>query len=157
MSRIILAGGRSVALRFLAGYLITLGLIFGTQWTYYEYFDRYVLPTVAQPIEILNEDNEIAIGDVILMKLIIDKPEDILAIESSNDITCEGGNLVTMAGGGTVSVGQFELISDNYLLPNKVGIGDVCQFNFRNRYQPNRQMQSELITWSSEKFTVVER
>lgn len=145
-------------IRFFIGYLITIGSIFGTQWTYYNYLDAYQLPVITEPIPILNENNEIAIGEIIEMQLNIYKPENISPIDSSVNITCEDGNLVTLtssSAAGTIPTGEFTFVSNSYELPAKVSAGDRCMFNYVNTYQPN-PYKTETIVWSSEVFEVVE-
>jgi len=144
--------------RFVLGYLLTIGMIFAVQWTYYNYFDFYHLPSVVEPITILNENNEIAYGEAIEMKLVIKKPQELASI-GSVDITCDDGNLITMtpsSRSGTVPTGNHTLITKSYKLPPKAAIGSKCQFNFINIYEVN-PYKTEIRTWSSETFKVVER
>lgn len=115
----------------------------------------YAVPSVSEPIEILNEDNEIAIGEPIRMRIEVDKPVDLNPVDTSVFITCTGGNLVTMDGNTrNLPVGEYVVNNESYILPNKILPGSECQFNFRNNYQVNpiKVIQQE---WASETFTVL--
>lgn len=138
------------------GFILVTGTLFAFHWAYYVYIDGYSLPSVTQPIEILNEDNEIKIGEPIKMLLKIDKPEQIPIIDADNYITCTDGNLVTLTSNPTtLPVGYREITSDRYLLPNKVLIGATCHFVFQTSYQVNPYVV-ETTTWTSEPFKAVE-
>lgn len=144
--------------RFILGYLLTIGIIFAVQWTYYNYFDFYNIPSITEPITILNENNEIAIGDTIKMELHIKKPQEVASIGTVN-ITCNDGNLITMSPSpnrGTLPAGNHVVLSTSHKLPPKAAIGAKCQFNFINVYQVN-PYKTEIRSWHSETFKVVER
>lgn len=130
---------------------------FSMFWLYYNFFDSYTLPYVTEPIEIVNPNNEIAIGDTIVMKLVIQKTE-LLPIESNSvNITCDDGNLITMVApemAGTLPVGEHVSVIDSYDLPAKATIGSRCQFNFINTYHINQYIE-ETVIWSSEQFKVL--
>lgn len=144
-------------LRFVIGYSAVIGIVYISRWTYDNYIDTFKLPYIKQPIEIMNENKIIAVGEPIRMKLEINKPELLEVIASNVNIVCDSGNLITMAinNNKTLPVGEYVIYSDNYLLPNKINDGDTCQFNFINTYRINDSRQSDAILWSSEKFTVV--
>ena len=113
------------------------------------------LPDVRQPIPILNDGNEIAIGEPIVMRLNVDKPPGVRTVQSLRFIQCDSGNLVTLT--DTVRdlpPGQYRVIADTVLLPAKVSPGDVCVFTYRNTYQVN-PIRTEVVEWSSERFTVL--
>ena len=132
----------------IAGNLALIGLV--AWWLIHP----YNLPTVNEPIPIENPDNVIAIGDPILMTLKINKTRDMTASTSINNITCNDGNLVTMATTSKyIPVGAYTVNSSSYVLPPKVARGAVCTFNFINTYKLN-PLRSQTITWSSEEFTV---
>jgi len=114
----------------------------------------YQLPYVQQPIEILNENKEIRIGQTIKMKLYVSKPKYIVS-ESYPTITCTDGNLVTLSPASlTLPAGEYIFESNTYVLPPKVATGSTCQFNFNNNYQMN-PIRNEPVTWSSEQFKVL--
>lgn len=117
----------------------------------------YPLPTITQPIPILNENKEIAIGDPIKMKLEVNKQREMKPTTITRNITCNDGNLVTLA---NISVqdlpkGSYTLISDKFILPPKVAKGSTCKFNFINTYKLN-PLRSETTKYSSEQFKVKE-
>lgn len=142
--------------RFVFGFLMTAGTIIALQFVYYNYIDTYRLPEVQQPIEILNENKEIAVGETILMRIIVEKFEE---AETNIDpsITCDDDNLITLkTGASTLPVGSFNVVQDRYTLPPKVEVGSVCEFNFVGTYRINPYV-SKVETWTSEQFKVVER
>ena len=113
------------------------------------------LPDVATPIPILNEGNEIAIGEPIVLELVVDKPGGIRTATSDRFLQCASGNLVTLTSvARDVPTGQFTIIADSVKLPAKVSPGDVCVFTYRNTYELN-PVRSETLEWSSEQFTVM--
>lgn len=114
----------------------------------------YQIPYVKQPIEIMNENKEIRIGEVIRMKLYVSKPKYLVS-NSLPTITCSDGNLVTLAPSSlTLPRGEYVYESETYVLPPKVAVGAECQFNFNNYYQLN-PVRNEPVTWSSEQFKVL--
>lgn len=79
--------------RFLLGYLITIGAIFATQWTYYVYFDDFQPPVVEVPIRVTTP--VIAKGDNLGLTLRYVKPEEIY-ISSVRQITCQDGDIYVL-------------------------------------------------------------
>ena len=115
------------------------------------------LPSIDEPIPILNDNREIAIGEPIRMLLRVDKPQDIEAERTSRSIICESGNLVTLTESTQdVPAGSFTAVADNVNLPNKVDVGDTCQFRYNVDYRIN-PIRTDEVEWLSEPFTVVER
>lgn len=116
----------------------------------------YRLPKLKQPIQILNENKTIAIGDPIKMNLIVEKDREMKPTSIVRNITCNDGNLVTMAGDIVdLPKGNYTVASDRFILPPKVAKGSVCQFNFTNTYKLN-PIRSQTTTYSSEQFKVKE-
>ena len=114
----------------------------------------YKVSSIKEPIAILNEYNEIAIGDAIIMKIELTKPNEIRP-KGTVFITCDSGNLVTLLGNPqNLPVGKYTVVNDRYILPSKVSVGDKCKFHFKNSYQVNpiREITKE---WVSEEFTVI--
>lgn len=119
-------------------------------WTLYP----YKVSEVKVPIEIMNKNNQIRIGEKIEMKLQVSKPNNIKP-EGSVFITCDDGNLVTMASlTANLPVGDYTVINDKYTLPHKVAVGAKCNFNFRNVYQVN-PIREIVKNWYSEQFEVI--
>ena len=115
----------------------------------------YKVSSIKEPIAILNEYNEIAIGDAIIMKIELTKPNEIRP-KGTVFITCDSGNLVTLLGNTqNLPVGKYTVVNDRYILPSKVSVGDKCKFHFKNSYQVNpiREITKE---WVSEEFTVIQ-
>ena len=133
----------------IGGWLVILG-----GWLWWT-FQPAALPTIAQPIPILNDNREIAIGEPIVMRLAVDKPSGVRVTQSLRFIQCDSGNLVTLtAAVRDLPSGSFTLIADTVKLPAKVSPGDVCVFTYRNTYSVN-PIRTEVTEWSSERFTVL--
>ena len=134
-------------LTFISASVIVITCLF---WVLYP----YQVSDVKVPIKILNKDNRIKVGDKIEMKLQVTKPRDIKP-DGSVFITCDDGNLVTMASlTANLPVGQYPVINDKYTLPPKVAIGSKCVFNFRNSYKVN-PIRTIIKEWHSEQFEVI--
>jgi hypothetical protein len=112
------------------------------------------LTSVIEPIPILNENNAVAIGDPIVMELVVDKPEGLRTIETARLLRCASGNLVTLTSSSRdLPPGQYTIISDSVQLPAKVNPGDACSFVFRISYQVN-PIRVETMEFTSEPFSV---
>lgn len=113
------------------------------------------LTDVIEPIPILNENNAIAIGDPIVMELVVDKPQSVRTVDSERFLSCASGNLVTLtASPRDLPPGQYTLVSDSVKLPAKVTPGDTCHFLFRITYQVN-PIRTDTVEFASEDFTVL--
>lgn len=136
------------SITFVSASILLLLLSF---WSLYP----YPTPTIKEPIQILNQNKKIAIGDRIVMKLEVTKPAD-YSPKGSVFITCNDGNLVTLAPLTTnLPVGSYTILNDKYTLPPKVAVGSECKFNFRNEYQVN-PIRTVTGDWASETFKVKE-
>jgi len=114
------------------------------------------LPNVTQPLPILNENSQVAVGETLIVQLDVVKTVETEVESSTRYITCDSGNLVTLTSNPTnLPVGAYTIISDSVVLPNKVSVGDICTMNFRITYRIN-PMRVENLVLSSEPFTVVE-
>jgi len=114
----------------------------------------YQVSEVKVPIEIMNENNQIRVGDKIEMKIQVNKPNNI-SPEGTVFITCDDGNLVTMASlTANLPVGEYTVLNDKYTLPPKVEVGSKCVFNFRNSYKVN-PIRNIVKEWYSESFEVI--
>lgn len=113
------------------------------------------LPTVTEPIAVLNEGNKVAIGSPLVLELQVNKPVDRTPISSSRLLECESGNLVTLTSTPTpLPVGAYTVISDNLTIPAKVTPGDTCVATFLVTFRIN-PLRDETARWSSEPFTVL--
>lgn len=127
------------------GNLMLLGLL--AFWLFYPYKTTYL----KQPIEILNPNNEIRIGDPIVMKLEVNKPNESQPI-SERFIVCEDGNLVTLATSSVnLPAGTYVVINDKTLLPPKVALDAKCKIQIVNTYRLN-PVRTETVIWESEYF-----
>jgi hypothetical protein len=133
----------------IGGWLLVIGV-----WTWWM-LQPVTLPALSEPIPILNEGNEIAIGEPIVMELAVDKPGGVRVTQSIRFIQCDSGNLVTLTSAvRDLPSGDYTLIADSVKLPAKVTPGDTCIFTYRNTYQVN-PIRTEVTEWSSERFTVL--
>lgn len=114
------------------------------------------LPVVTEPIEVLNPGNDVAIGEALVMRLVVNKPNPATAVSSSRRLECLSGNLVTLTSGSAVPlpVGSYTLVSDNVIMPAKVTPGDTCDAVWTIRYRIN-PIRDEVVEWRSEPFTVL--
>lgn len=118
------------------------------------YLAPVALPTVTQPLPILNPGHRVAIGEPILMELSVVKPVPLDTAASSRWIACESGNLVTLTSTPTnLPVGTYTIVSDSVILPAKVSPGDVCRMNYLITYSIN-PVRDEQLALESEPFTV---
>ena len=115
----------------------------------------YQVTQIEEPINIVNENNEVRIGEPIIQELKIHKPDDDAPTNVSRLILCEDGNLVTLSNLQTLNlpVGKYTLVNDRYILPPKVAVGSRCQFVWRQSY-PVNPIRSIQVEWRSETFTV---
>jgi hypothetical protein len=112
----------------------------------------YQLPYVYQPIEILNPNKTIAIGETIDMKIELVKKDNTEALIRPN-ITCSDGITVPLITKDlSLPIGAHTLLSSAYSLP-PVNQGTTCRFNFDVNYQVN-PIRDIPMRWSSEEFTV---
>lgn len=137
-------------------YIVIAGNIFIIGLLIYWMLQPYNLPYVEQPIPVLNEDKVVKVGDPIILRLDIIKTHDLESIGSEPRIECKSGNLVTLVGNPVqLPVGDYELISDRFILPPKVLNNDLCKFVFRTTFSVN-PIKSKTTEWFSEIFTVKE-
>jgi hypothetical protein len=115
------------------------------------------LPTVTEPMPILNPGNRIAIGEPIVLQLDVVKKTPTEVNAYSRFLTCTSGNLVTLTGSPTnLPVGKYTVINDSAILPAKVSPGEVCTFNIRVSYRIN-PVRTEVLNLESEPFTVMQK
>ena len=113
------------------------------------------LPTVDQPIPILNSDNTITVGEPIVMQLRVNKPQPVNVRSADRLIRCESGNLVTLTSTAIdLPTGEFVVESSSVILPNKIVDGDTCTFLYRIGYYVN-PVRSEIVEYESEPFVTL--
>lgn len=131
------------------GNLFLIGLV--AFWLLYP----YKISDVKEPIEVLNENKIITIGEPIKLKIEVNKPNDYVPV-SQRFITCRDGNLVTLASSSlNLPKGQYTIFSDNIILPLKVAKGSICKLNVVNSYKAN-PLKTVSASWVSEEFKVAE-
>ena len=138
----------SIVIVFAAGFILLA--IF---WMVYP----YKTAEIKTPVPILNENNEIARGDTVLLKVVVTKYTDV-APERDELITCDDGSITFINPGDTTNLppGTYTFTNDKNTLPEKLVVGAVCKYHFRYSYRVNpiREINKE---WDSEPFTVVGR
>jgi hypothetical protein len=121
-------------------------------WT----FQPVTLPTVDQPIPILNDDKTIAVGEPIVMELSVNKPQPVNVRGADRFIVCESGNLITLTPTAVdLPTGDFVVTSSSVILPAKIIDGDTCTFLYRISYYIN-PIRSETSDYESEPFTTIQ-
>jgi hypothetical protein len=114
------------------------------------------LPSVAQPLAVLNPGHEVAVGERLVLRLDVAKTVPRDPVDSSRWLECESGNLLTLT--STISVlpvGTYTIISDSVVIPNKVSVGDVCTAWLAVDFQIN-PIRTEELRLASEPFTITE-
>lgn len=113
------------------------------------------LPTITEPIEVVNPRNEVAIGEPLVLRMEVDKQVARTPISSSRLLECQSGNLVTLTSTPTpLPVGNYTVVSDNLTIPAKVTPGDHCVATFLITFRIN-PLRDETARWSSEPFMVL--
>lgn len=136
------------------GWLVIFGNISLLMLVVFWLIFPYQLPYVYQPIEILNKDKTIAIGETINMKIELVKKDNTEAVIRPN-ITCDDGTIVPLVTRDlSLPIGAHTLLSSAYSLP-PVNKGITCKFNFDVNYRVNPIRDVPMI-WSSETFLVKE-
>lgn len=114
------------------------------------------LPTVKEPMPVLNVNDEVAIGETLYVKLTINKPVELSPINSSRFLACTSGNLVTLTSAPIkLPVGSYDIISEDVIVPAKIAPGDECVYEIHITYQIN-PIRREIVQFQSEPFAVLE-
>ena len=141
-------------------------------WT----FQPYELPTVQEPIRVLNTprvprdelpievdiDQEsfpvIRQGEPFIMELEVNKPQEIAPV-ATRFFECISGNLVTLTSGSVdLPVGEYTVTTASdfsdpqrppIVTPNKFTVHDICRFGFDLTYDVNPLTKPE-VSWRSE-------
>lgn len=133
----------------ISGWLFILGIYI------YWLVEPEPLPSIKEPIPVLNEDNQVAIGHTLFMEFEVIKLQDITPISASRFLECESGNLVTLTSAAiTLPVGVYTLVSDDITIPAKVSADDKCIFVIEVTYQINPLKQTT-NRFQSEPFLVL--
>ena len=114
------------------------------------------LPSVTEPMPVLNEDREVAIGEPLLLQLQVVKTAELTAVSTGRWLACESSNLVTLTSLDPVNlpVGEYTVVADSIILPAKITPGDTCTAVIRVTYRIN-PMRVESVEFDSEPFTVL--
>jgi len=115
------------------------------------------LPSVDQPIPILNDGKRIAVGEPIVMELRVHKPQPVNVRSSDRVIRCESGNLITLTATAIdLPTGDFVVEASSVTLPDKIIDGDTCTFLYRIGYYVN-PVRTEVVEYESEPFTTLQQ
>ena len=114
------------------------------------------LPTVTEPMPVLNPNREVAIGDPLLLQLDVVKQQELDAVGTSRYLACESSNLVTLTSMTAINlpVGEYTVIADSIVLPAKITPGDVCRAVISVTYHVN-PIRDDDVEFTSEPFTVL--
>lgn len=114
------------------------------------------LPTVEQPIPILNANRTVAVGEPIVMLLKVNKPDPVNVRSADRLIRCDSGNLITLTSTAIdLPTGEFVVESSSVILPDKIISGDRCTFLYRIGYYIN-PVRTEVAEYESEPFTTID-
>jgi hypothetical protein len=113
------------------------------------------LPTVEQPIPILNQNRTVAVGEPIVMQLRVNKPQPVNVRSANRVIRCDSGNLITLTPTAVdLPTGEFVVESSSVILPGNIIHGDRCTFLYRIGYYIN-PVRTETAEYESEPFITV--
>lgn len=113
------------------------------------------LPVIKEPIPILNQNNEAAIGDTLSMVFDVEKTQALTTVSSARYLECRSGNLVTLTSAPiTLPVGSYLIPSNDVIVPNKVSPGDTCLFVIEASFYIN-PLRNESVRFVSEPFTIL--
>jgi hypothetical protein len=117
----------------------------------------YKTAEIKQPVPVLNENNEVAIGDNLELKVSVTKYSDAFP-NRTEIITCDDGSITFVDPGRTSNFppGTYEFVNDSNVIPDKLIPGATCMYHFRYTYRVNpvREIVKE---WDSEPFLVLPR
>jgi hypothetical protein len=118
-------------------------------------FQPVSLPSIEEPVPVLNENNTVFLGENIEMALGVTKPIDYQAVDNTRYIECASGKLIPLTSGEprTLPIGTYTLNVDSIILPSPVIDGDSCTVLFRVIYEIN-PLRDEQIEFRSEAFAV---
>lgn len=106
------------------------------------------------PIEILNPNKQVKIGEPIIMKIIIKKYIDTTP-KGDVYLKCDDGSIIDLqALTSNRPAGNYTVVVDKYKVPERAVAGTKCTFNFRNSYQVN-PIREVVKDWYSEEFEVI--
>jgi hypothetical protein len=132
---------------FMLASIIVLAALF---WTIYP----YKTADIKVPIEILNENKQVRVGEPIVMKLQVKKYTN-LTPKGSVYLKCNDGQVIELPSAVTNRPpGEYETVVDKYRVPERATVGVKCTFNFRNAYQVN-PIREIVKDWYSEEFEVI--
>jgi hypothetical protein len=119
-------------------------------WTIYP----YKTADIQVPIEVLNKNKQVRVGEPIEMKLKIKKYTDITP-KGAVYLRCNDGQVIELPSAVTNRPpGEYETVVDKYRVPERAVVGTKCTFNFRNAYQVN-PIREIVKDWYSEEFEVI--
>lgn len=115
----------------------------------------YKTADLEAPVEILNKNHEVTIGDNIILKVRATKYSNV-APTRSEFIICDDGSLTFMEPGTTknLPIGTYTITNDYNIVPQKLSVGSSCRYHFRYGYKVNpiREIVKE---WVSDSFLII--
>jgi len=122
----------------------------------YWLFIPYTIVHVKQPFEVLNQNNEVAVGDDLLLKVELEVVADYRPAFAPI-IVCKSGNLVTLTNNlpDDIPMGKYTFEALPVEIAPKFTIGDTCQYVAVLQWQVNPLRMIE-ETYHSEFFTITE-
>lgn len=123
-----------IVTRFVFGYLLTIGIILGSQYTWYAFLDSHQVPELKQPFIVLNENKEVRKGDYLRLEITFRKPEP-LYVTSTRQITCSNGDIVVL-GANTAQLpvtDEWQTVNISVALPETLNLepDQTCIYQVR--------------------------
>lgn len=135
--------------------VITMAAIFMLVVIFWLVFP-YKTAEIKQPVPVLNKNNEVAIGEKLILEISVTKYIDAFP-NGTEIITCDDGGIAFLDSGKTSNFppGTYTFVNDSNVIPDKLVAGSKCMYHFRYTYRVNpiREITKE---WDSEPFLVLE-
>lgn len=148
-----LSKGRRIAY-ILSGMVLTFAfgfMLLVIFWLIYP----YKIASIEEPIEVLNPNNEVAVGENLRLEVRVTKYDEIYP-DRSEYITCNDGSL-TFIDPGTAKIvppGKYVIVNDDNVISPGIHIGSRCRFHFQYTYKVN-PIRNVIKEWDSEEFLVL--
>ena len=136
-----------------AGFFVFIIGFFILQYAWWQVYP-YTTAEIVEPIEVVNVDDTIKLGEKLHLRMIINKQSDFTP-QISFVINCEGTTyFVEPSTRSTTRPAGVHTAEVKFTLPEDIETGVPCEFSFINSYQvnPTRNIRK---TWTSEPFKVI--
>lgn len=120
-------------------------------WLVYPYKTAYL----KEPIEVLNKDNEVAVGEPLYLKVEVVKYAEVYP-ERTEYISCDDSTLSFIEPSGIKNVppGTYTIYNNDVIIPAKLTPGTTCRFHFQYAYRVN-PIRVVVNEWNSEPFLIL--